>query len=29
MAEGINEKYLDVLKKAAALERIGKPEEIA
>jgi len=29
MAGAINEKYLEALKKAAALERIGKPEEIA
>lgn len=29
MAEGINEKYLTALRGAAALERMGKPEEIA
>jgi hypothetical protein len=29
MAHGIGDKYLDVLRKAAALERMGRPEEIA
>lgn len=29
MAGGINQVYLDALKKASALERIGKPEEVA
>jgi NAD(P)-dependent dehydrogenase (short-subunit alcohol dehydrogenase family) len=29
MADTINDKYLEALKKASALERIGKPEEIA
>ena len=29
MSEKINDKYLEVLKKASALERIAKPEEIA
>jgi NAD(P)-dependent dehydrogenase (short-subunit alcohol dehydrogenase family) len=29
MAGGINEKYLTALKSAAALDRIGRPEEIA
>jgi ketoreductase RED2 len=29
MAAGITDKYLESIKKSSALERIGKPEEIA